>query len=611
MTRFSPIRAAMVMVIVAVLMFGLLGRVAYLQTYGRQQTVRRAERQQHQYETLRSRRGSIFDSAGLLLAGTVQTTSLFVDPVFMAQQLPEVGITTQAERDRMVQKLADLIEKDPVEVAQAISDREGKRYVRLADRIDDQTRAEIEKMKLPGTGFTYINIRNYPMGSIAAHLLGGVGGEGKGLEGLELRFEKLLAGKDGYKRALKDARRRPIAVNAEDYLPPQNGQHLVLTIDSNIQMIAEQELAAKCTAVKAKRGEIVIMDPETGDVLALANWPTFDPQNLEDTTKDLRRNRVLTDPYEPGSTIKPFIVGPAIAMNLTRQDEVFPINGANYKSPLRSKLVTDVHGYGPLTTWDILVKSSNIGMTMLGERMGKPNLRQALMRFHFGEPTGIELPGEDGGLVKPLKQIGNADVVSMVQGYALMVTPLQLVRGVAAYANGGRLVQPRIIKGTLDIEGGIISRTPQTALKMMPEVVDPFTATQMRRILADVTVRGTATSGRSALWNIFGKTGTAHISQGQGGYNESSYTSSFVGGAPYENPRLVIAVVIHEAEKTTAASVYGGRIAAPAAMEALERSLAYLQVPASPPLAPPSPQIAKLLHGYDPKLYARPTAAAR
>src|SRR4029079_13811824 len=136
-------------------------------------------------------------------------------------------------------------------------------------------------------------------------------------------FEKLLAGKDGFKRATKDARRRPIAVNAEDYLPPLNGQHLVLTIDSNIQMIAEQELAAACIEHRAKRGEVVVMDPQTGDVLAIANWPTFDPQNLEDTTRELRRNRVLTDPYEPGSTIKPFIVGPSIAMKLTTPDEVF------------------------------------------------------------------------------------------------------------------------------------------------------------------------------------------------------------------------------------------------------------------------------------------------
>jgi cell division protein FtsI/penicillin-binding protein 2 len=207
--------------------------------------------------------------------------------------------------------------------------------------------------------------------------------------------------------------------------------------------------------------------------------------------------------------------------------------------------------------------------------------------------------------------MGNADVVSMVQGYALMVTPLQLARGMCAYANGGRLVQPRLIKGTLDVEGGIISRTPQTALKMMPEVLDPFTATQMRRILADVPVRGTATKARSNMWNIFGKTGTAHISQGTAGYNETAYTSSFVGGAPYENPRLVIAVVIHEAEKTTANSVYGGAVAAPAAKEALQRSLAYLQVPASPPLTPPPPQITNLLYGYDPKLYTPRTASAR
>lgn len=604
MKSFSPIRAAVVMSLVVVCLLSLLGRVAYLQTYGRQAMIRRAERQQHQYETLRSRRGSIFDSAGLLFAGTVQTMSLFIDPTFLQEQLDEQGVGV-AERDRLIQQLARLIEKDAIELAQLLNDKSEARFVRVADHIDEQTRDAIDKMKLPGVGFMPVNVRNYPMGSIAAHVLGGVGSEGKGLEGLELKFEKLLAGKDGYKRAMKDARRRPIAVNAEDYLPPINGQHLVLTIDSNIQMIAEQELAARCNEYGAKRGEVVVMDPQTGDVLALANWPTFDPQNLIDTTKDLRRNRVLTDPYEPGSTIKPFIVGPALAMKLTTPGEVFPVHGKTYKSPLRRPVVSDVYGYGPLTTWDILVKSSNVGMTMLGERMGKANLRQALIGFRFGQPTGIELPGEDPGLIKRVTQIKNADIVSMVQGYALMVTPLQLARGMCAFANGGRLVQPRLIKGVLDADGGIVSRTPEYALKMLPEVLDPYTATQMRRILADVPMRGTAAAhARSKVWNMFGKTGTAHISQDTGGYDEQNYTSSFIGGAPYENPKLVIAVVIHEPDKSK--GHHGGAVAAPAAMHTLERCLAYLQIPASPPLAPPPPQIANLLHNYDPKLYARP-----
>ncbi len=605
MHRFSAIRAAVTMILIAGGMTALIGRVAYLQTYGREHTIRSAERQQHQSETLYARRGSIFDAAGLLMAGTVQTQSLYIDPKFMQDEFQKDG-RSLLDMDKAIEKLAKLIDKDPFTLTQLLGDRYESRYVRVADNLDEATCDAIEKMKLPGVGTTPANVRYYPMGSIGAHVLGGVGAEGKGLEGLELQFEKLLAGKDGYKRTLKDARRRAIAVAAEDYLPPQNGQHLILTIDANIQMIAEQELAAACQKHGAQRAEVIVMDPATGDVLAMGNWPTFNPQNLEDSKPETRRNRCVTDPFESGSTIKPFIVGPALAWKLTRVNEVFPIHGSNYKSPLRPKLVSDVHGYENLCLWDVLVKSSNIGMTMLGEHMGKDNVCRALRGWHFGQVTGLDLPGEDPGLLRPASKWSNSDIVSSVQGYSVMVTPLQLTRGMCAYANGGRLVQPRILRGVLDDSGSVVSRTPQPRLKDQPEVVDPLTAAQIRRILADVPVRGTAMGARSKTWNLFGKTGTAHVATG--GSYENRYTASFIGGAPYENPRLVVAVIVHDPDPTKVH--YGGTISGPAAKRILERSLAYLQVPASPDLAPPPPQIANVLWSFNPKLYTVRTASA-
>jgi cell division protein FtsI (penicillin-binding protein 3) len=589
------------MIVIGCFLVGLTGRVAYLQTYGREQTLRKAERQQHQNETLYARRGSIFDANGMLMAGTVQTMALFVDPKFMQDEFQTEG-RSLVDMDQAVERLAAIIDRDAFELSQLLGDRYTSRFVRIAENLDDATCKEIAKLKLPGVGVMPMNVRYYPMGSIGAHLLGGVGDEGTGLEGLELRYERLLAGKDGYKRTLKDARRRGIAVNAEDYLPPQNGQHLVLTIDANIQMIAEQELAQACELYGVKKGECVVMDPRTGDVLALANYPTFNPQNLEDSSKDVRRNHALTDPYEPGSTIKPFLIGPALAERVVRLSEVLPIKGPTYKSELRAKVVTDVHPYEKLAVWDIVVKSSNIGMTMIAERWGKEGVQRALRSFHFGQPTGIELPGEDGGLLRPINKWSNSDVVSAVQGYAVMVTPLQLVRGVAVYANGGRLVQPRLIKGVLDGDGRLISATQTAKLQMLPEVIDPITAAEVKRVMADVPVRGTATKARSRTWNIFGKTGTAHMARG-GSYNQTSYTSSFIGGAPFENPRLVIAFILHEPDRSK--GHYGGTVSAPSASRVLERSLAYLQVPASPDLPPPPPKIANVLYSFDPKEYAR------
>lgn len=605
MRTFSTTRAAVVMVTIALLMSTLMGRVLFLQTYGRQQTLDRAERQQHTKEALPARRGGIFDSTGMLMAGTVQTRDLFVDPKFMADQFQKEGHSL-VEMDEAVGKLAKAIDKDPFQLSQLLGDRAESHYVKIAEKLDESTVAGIEKLDLPGVGTMPTNLRYYPMGSLAAHLLGGVRSDGVGLEGLELKFEKQLAGKDGFKRTLRDFRGRPLAVAAEDYLPPQHGQHLILTIDGNIQLIAEQELAAACQEYRAKRGEVVVMNPQTGDILALANWPTFNPETLEESKPETRRNRALTDPYEPGSTIKPFIAGPAMAWNITKPNEVWPIHAITWTTPYGRK-ITDVHAYGPLAMWDVLVKSSNIGMSMLGERMGNEKLHDALKSFGFGRMTGIELLGENPGKVNPLSKWNKYSTESVAQGYELLVTPLQIARAFCAYANGGHLIEPRLIKGTLDADGNLISRTEPKQLRLQPQAIDRLTSLAMKRILCDVVVRGTASRARSATWNIFGKTGTAHIG-GKGGYSDSKLNSSFMGGAPAEQPRLVIAMVIHEPDKSL--GHYGGVVSAPAAGKVLERSLAYLDVPSSPNLPPPPPAIANVLWNYNEKLYSDRTARA-
>jgi cell division protein FtsI (penicillin-binding protein 3) len=492
-----------------------------------------------------------------------------------------------------------------------LSDKFESRYVPIADNLGEREVAAIQKLNIPGVGIQPHNQRYYPMGALGAHILGGVGKDDsgqaeKGLEGLELKFNKELAGKDGSQRVLKDARRRAIAVAAEDYFPPQHGQHLILTIDSNIQMIAEQELARACEEFKANRGEVIVMEPRTGDVMALANWPTFNPQNLEDSTPAVRRDRCLTDPYEPGSTFKPFIAGPAIQQGITRVGEVFPVHGPHYRTSY-GRRVTDVHGYDEQAMWDVLVKSSNIGMSMLGERMGNEKLYHAIKSFRFGKTTGIELPGEDPGLANPLAKWTKYSTESISQGYEVMVTPLQLARAFCAYANGGHLVTPRVIKGSLTPAGTVATRAEVTSLPLTPQVVDPTTAMEVRRVLCDTLVRGTATRARSKIWNIFGKTGTAHVSSG-GSYSDAKYTSSFISGAPFEDPRIVVVMIIHEPDKELAH--YGGTVAAPAASRLIERALAYLQVPPSPDLPLPPPQIASVLYNYQEKLYRMGTTAS-
>lgn len=603
MPAFSRIRAAVVLAVIAVGLVGMTGRVAYLQTYGRQRAVRSAERQQHVNQTLLARRGTVFDRVGNALAMTIQTTALYVDPEFMLEQYQQEP-HQPGDMAKDLQRLADLIDQEPAKLEQIIRQNPKSRYERVAENLSEEACREVRKLKIPGTGLEPVPARYYPMGSIAAHVLGTVGKDGNGLEGLELMFQKDLAGKNGWMRVEKDAWRRPIGVEAEDYIPAAHGQHLVLTLDANIQMIAEQELANACTKHRAPRGEVIILDPQTGDVLALANWPTFNPQNLEDSTKDLRRNRSLTDPYEPGSTLKPFIMGPALDWGITRPTEIWSVADPYITS--YGRRVSDVHSYGSLCSWDVLVKSSNIGMAKLAGRMGNPKLHKALTGFAFGQRTGIELPGEDQGLLKPLPKWSRASTESVAQGYEMMVTPLQIARAFCAYANGGHLVTPRLIKGKLDAEGNVISRQAAPNLADTPQVIREETANLVKQILSDVVVRGTGTLGRSKYWNIFGKTGTAHIG-GKHGYANDKINASFICGAPVENPRIVVAFILHAPDRSTGR--YGGSVSAPYAMRVVERTLGYLQVPASPSLPVPPPSVAGVLYNFNAKKYTSETAA--
>jgi cell division protein FtsI (penicillin-binding protein 3) len=607
MATFSPRRASLVLCILVVLFVALVGRVAYLQTFGRQQTIRRADRQQHQTEILPARRGCVYDRNGILMAGTVQTETVYADPKFMQDSYQEDGHSL-VEMDDAVDQLAKLVHKKSADLSQLFSDRSTSRYVLVAEDLDESTVDAITKLNLPGVGVVPTQHRYYPMGTIGSHLLGGVGKDGKGLEGLELKCEKELAGSDGYQKVLKDARRRAIAVAAEDYQPAEHGKHLILTIDANIQTIAEEELANTCNEHGAKHGEVVVMDPKTGEVLALANWPTFNAQETANVSLDLRRDRAITDPYEPGSTIKPFIVGPALQWKVTEPQEIFHLGGKTYTTPY-GRHISDVHGFDELCLWDVLVKSSNIGMSMLGERLGNTNLHKALASWDYGQPTGIELPGENGGKLNPLRKWNHFSTESVSQGYELMVTPLQLCRAFCGYANGGRLVTPHLIKGIVDADGTVTNPYPNLTLAAMPQVINPAIAAEVKRILADVPIRGTAegTGTRSLIWNIFGKTGTAHISEGKAGYSATRFNSSFVAGAPAENPRLVIAFIIHDPNKE---AHYGGAVAGPGASRVLERSLEYLQVPKSPDLPMPPENVIPVLSHFDPRMYSREPAKA-
>lgn len=604
-TSFFPRRGLVFMLLIGAGMATLIGRVAYLQTYGRQATIEQADRQHHRREVLPARRGSIFDANGALMACSIQNQGLFVDPKFMFECFQSEGNSLQ-DMDEKVKGLAKALDKDFFELSKLIADRSEYRYVKLAESLDEPTVKAIRDLDIPGVGFFPVNQRIYPMGGLAAHVLGGVGKDGKGLEGIELQFEQVLAGRNGSQYVTKDARRRAIAVAEEDYHPAEHGKHLMLTLDSNIQMIAEQELAETCTKMRAKRGEVVVVDVKTGDILALANWPTFSPQNINDSAPETRRNNCLVSPFEPGSAVKPFIVGPAIADGKISWSRVWPITSISWGTSY-GRRITDTHGYGPLTTWDVLVKSSNIGMSMIAEQYGNASLYNALKGFHFGELTGVELPGENHGRLNPLSSWSRSSTESVAQGYEIMVTPLQLARAMCGYANDGYVPPLRIVRGTLDSAGKV---TEAATRPLATRAVSPDAAARIRRILADVPLRGTATTIKKevenwATWNIFGKTGTAHISEGIHGYSGTRFNSTFLGGAPFESPRLVVAFVVHEPDRAIAH--YGGAVSAPGAARLLTRALTYYQVPSSPQLPLPPAEVASHLVNYQASVYTKPS----
>ena len=391
----------------------LLGRVAYLQTYGREATISRADRQQHLILTLQARRGDIYDRNGLMMAGSIQTHSLFVDPKFMQDSYQEDGHSL-VEMDEALDRLAGIIGKDPFELAKLLGDRATSRFVKVAEDLDDSTVQQIDALNLPGVGID----------SSSAVLSDGIAGglraggmrsrwEGSGRSGIEIqRFVVGPAGvcaRDEGRAAASDRGGGGGLSSAAAWAP--------FGADDRRQSANDRRGRVRDAVdrVHAPRGEFVVMDPYTGDVLALANYPTFNPQTLSDSTPDMRRDSALVAPYEPGSTFKPYLVGPALMWGVTTESEVWPIPGRTWFTPY-GRAITDVEHYGNLCTWDGLVKSSNILMSQLSERMGNARLRRAMTSFGFGRRTGIDLPGENAGVVYPLSKWTRKSTESVRKG---------------------------------------------------------------------------------------------------------------------------------------------------------------------------------------------------
>ena len=454
-SNFRPKTGVALLVAVMAALLGIAGQLIHVQKIDGPRLIAHAERQRASETVLPARRGMILDARGRVAASSESSPDVFVDP----------GKIDDLEA--LTQQLAPRLNTSPQRLAARISGRADSRYVVVATEVDEVTADAIGTLKLRGVGLSERTTRAYPLGVSLGHLVGYVGRDGVGLEGIELGFNAHLRGKDGMRGLVRDARRRALRPAESGFVPPTDGGHVVLTIDAELQRILERALAEHAGPVRAESAVGIVMSPRSGDVLAMACWPPFDPSEASTTPAQRRRNRAITDPVEPGSTFKPVIACGALQGKFVSPTEsIFCHNGSHR---FGSREITDTKPHGSLDLKGIIAKSSNIGMGLMAARMGNPALYDIVTRFGFGSATGIELPGESGGVVRPLRKWGSMSTQSVAMGYEINVTPLQLATAFCTMVNDGVMLRPRIVKQLLSADGSVVEDSlAQTERRVIP-----------------------------------------------------------------------------------------------------------------------------------------------
>lgn len=554
--------ARTVVICLTITFVGLLGRVYQLQAYP-DPHIEALRESQIGTAPMAAMRGGLIDRTGRVLAATRVGYRLFCDPLFIE------------DRTVFAETVAYELGYNPVEIDMKLSGRSHKRYVLLDDRMNDEQVDRFKGLELPGIYMEPITVRDYPQGPLAGTLLGFVGRDGDGLEGLERYWEERLLAKPGSFKFMRDYKRRRMWVNGEDYVPFEDGENIRLSIDAYIQRVCEEELKATVEQYGAKSGQIIVMQPNTGEVLAVATYPTYDPNNFGEVGDEQRRNRPVTDVFEPGSIFKPFIWAGLTEMKAAYPDEQLDTTTSGVWPMPNGRRLRDVRGKGMISWHEILKYSSNIGMAKVALRVSVEDIYNIMRSFGFGRPTGIALPGEVSGLLTMHEHKGAQSYShgSWPMGQEIGVTGIQMVRAMCILANGGVMVEPRI-EAWKRADDGVAITTPQP-------VVSERTALATLYAMRDAVVDGTGKKANSPFYDLWGKTGTAQLPNFEtGGYHQDRYVSSFLGGAPLEQPRIVVGCFINDPDR--AIGHYGGIVAAPAVRNVIERSLIYLGVKPNP-----------------------------
>jgi len=552
------------------LLFGLFlmllgvafGRAVQLQVFEQERLRGLAQDQYVRHIEIPARRGDIFDRRGTPLAQSVEVDSIWVDP----SMLPDVKAASRA--------LAKALKLDAEEVHARLA--RARRFAWVKRQAKPAEVAAVKALELPGMGFSKEPKRFYPQRELGAHVVGTVGMDGRGLEGLELAFQEELSGQNSSTSGFRDAKGRKLLVQgALDPLQRQ-GAAVTLTLDRHLQYVAEKALSRAVEDAQAVAGMAVVLDPRTGELLAIANHPRFNPNTPESSSRAGMRNRAALDTFEPGSTLKSFVVAAALEEKAITPDSLFFCENGAWR--VGRHTVNDTHSYGWLTPQGILQVSSNICMAKIAQALGREKMVAGYHAFGFAERTGLSLPGEGRGVIPfPKAEISLA---TQSFGQGMTATAVQIAAAYGALANDGVLMRPYLVSKVVDPDGVVLLENRPTELR---RVVSTKVARQVVGMLESVVVKGgTATRAAMEDYRVAGKTGTAQKADPVArGYSDKRI-ASFVGVVPAESPRAVILVVVDE-PKT---DVYGGRVAAPAFKEIATAAMAHLAVPPSRTVAP-------------------------
>lgn len=524
----------------------LLARLAYLQTIKHDELERRAERQQKVSIELSPLRGQIYDRNGNQLAGSIEVKSLYAQP------------SAIADRGRAADVLSQILKMDRDQIYERLASN--RPLVAIKRKLSPEERAQIEALAMPGLQLLSEMKRVYVNGQLAAHVLGFVDIDQNGKGGIELSYDDLIRGSNGRLLASVDAFREAYYHQVEGALP---GAALRLTIDSLIQHYAEEALSEAVRENKARGGTIILMRPATGEILALANWPTFDPNRVSESDPESRQNRAIELAFEPGSIMKVVTYGAALEEGLIKPSTIINCTG---QFRLQDRIISD--HMGPMTASEALAKSSNVAAIRIARMLGRQRLARYLELFGFGRRTSIELPAESKGIMRDPETWTEASMNAIPIGYEIGATAIQLVAAFACIANNGQWIRPHLVSKIIRPDGQVIAECPQESRR----VLSPQAALALKAMLENVVINGTGRLAKMKNYSAAGKTGTAKKLDPQLGRYSDRYVASFVGFAPVEDPQVACIVSIDEPK----GRYYGGEVAAPVFARVVARALEVL-----------------------------------